>query len=211
MDINFDALFSVSDNNTENSQDLNTADTAEEASYSLIQKGLSDLGIELPLCEEKLLETVPEPPNALHKLQREADYNQGVLERSAEAYSHYQENIKASSRLITEILKGLKEAEDIHSLFLKAIEALSCMTDNSVIYEQAEADLKAIYGRGLQEKQPLQFELAEANERLKKLEAAYNTEPDTGTRERLQTAIKSHKEKVNYLQELIECTSITKH
>lgn len=208
MDINFDALFSVSDNNTENSQELNTADTAEEASYSLIQKGLRDLGIELPLCEEKPLETASEPPNAFYKLQREADYNQSVLERSAEAYSHYQENIKASSRLITEILKGLKEAEDIHSLFLKAVEALSCMTDNSVIYEQAEADLKAIYGRGLQEKPPLQFELAEASERLKKLEAAYSTEPDKVVKERLQTAIKSHKEKVSYLQELIRGSKV---
>lgn len=73
-------------------------------------------------------------------------------QRSLEVYRTYQENIKTSSHLQTEILKGLKAGEDVYSLFLKAAKAISLMTSNSLFYSQIEA----IYGRGLQHKPPLQ-------------------------------------------------------
>lgn len=86
--------------------------------------------------------------------------------RSLEVYKTYQENIKTSSQLQTDILKGLKAGEDVYSLFLKAAKAISLMTSNSLFYSQIEADIEAIYGRGLQHKPPLQKALQEAQERL---------------------------------------------
>ena len=68
--------------------------------------------------------------------------------RSLEVYKTYQENIKTSSQLQTDILKGLKAGEDVYSLFLKAAKAIALMTSNSLFYSQAEADLIAIYGSG---------------------------------------------------------------
>ena len=64
--------------------------------------------------------------------QREREDHQ----RSLEVYRAYQENIKASSQLQTEILKGLKAGEDVYSLFLKAAKAISLMTSNSLFYSQ---------------------------------------------------------------------------
>lgn len=128
--------------------------------------------------------------------------------RSLEVYRTYQENIKTSSTLQTQILKGLKAGEDVYSLFLKAAKAISLMTSNSVFYSQTEEDLKAIYGRGLQEKPPLQIELEEVQGRLQKLIEADKREKDSDSKERIQRAIQAHKNKATELREMIEKTQL---
>ena len=70
-------------------------------------------------------------------------------QRSLDVYRTYQENIKTSSQLQTEILKGIHAGEDVYSLFLKAAKAISLMTSNSLFYSQIEDDIRAVYGRGL--------------------------------------------------------------
>lgn len=95
-------------------------------------------------------------------LQREADAIKQERERAVAVYGEYQKNIKLFGQLQTDILKGVKRGEDIYSLFLKAAKAISLMTSNSLFYSQIEADIEAIYGRGLQHKPPLQKELQEA-------------------------------------------------
>ena len=66
--------------------------------------------------------------------------------RSLEVYRTYQENIKTSSTLQTQILKGLKAGEDVYSLFLKAAKAISLMTSNTVFYSQNDREDPAIKG-----------------------------------------------------------------
>ncbi len=120
--------------------------------------------------------------------------------RSLEAYTAYQENIKASFQLQTDILKGLKAGEDVHSLFLKAAKAISLMTSNELFYSQAEADLIAIYGRGLQEKPPLQLELKEAQKRLQRLLEAEQREQPPDSRERIHKAVEAHRKTIAELE-----------
>ena len=127
--------------------------------------------------------------------------------RSLEVYRTYQENIKTSSQLQTEILKGIKAGEDVYSLFLKAAKAVSLMTSNTVFYSQIEADLIAIYGRGLQEKPPLQKELQEAQTRLQRLIEAEKRETQTDSRERIRRAIEAHKRTIAELGSMIEKTA----
>ncbi len=128
-------------------------------------------------------------------------------ERSLEVYRTYQENIKTSSQLQTDILKGVRAGEDVYSLFLKAAKAVSLMTSNTVFYSQIEADLTAIYGRGLQEKPPLQRELQEAEERLQRLIEAEKRETQTDSRERIRSAIEAHKRTIAELGTMIEKTA----
>ena len=123
--------------------------------------------------------------------------------RSLEVYKTYQENIKTSSQLQTDILKGLKAGEDVYSLFLKAAKAIALMTSNSLFYSQAEADLIAIYGRGLQEKPPLQRELQEAQKRLQRLLEAEQREQPPDNRERIQRAIEAHRATIERLEDMI--------
>lgn len=127
-------------------------------------------------------------------------------QRSLEVYRTYQENIKTSSQLQTEILKGLKAGEDVYSLFLKAAKAISLMTSNSLFYSQIEADIEAIYGRGLQHKPPLQHELQDTQERLQRLLEAEQREPEGNSKERIKAAIKAHRAEIERLKGMITKT-----
>lgn len=133
-------------------------------------------------------------------IQREREDRQ----RSLEVYRTYQENIKTSSQLQTEILKGLKAGKDVYSLFLKAAKAISLMTSNSLFYSQIEADIEAIYGEGLQEQAPLQCELAEVQKRLTRLREAQTEELEHDSRERIVRAIQAHEAKIAQLQGKID-------
>jgi hypothetical protein len=121
-------------------------------------------------------------------------------QRSLEVYREYQDNTKKSSQLQTEILKGIKAGEDVYSLFLKAAKAVSLMTHNSQFYSQIEADIGAIYGRGLNCKPPLQKELQEAKGRLQRLLEAEQREPSGDSRERIHRAVKAHQDTIADLE-----------
>lgn len=135
----------------------------------------------------------------LRDTQREREDHQ----RSLEVYRTYQENIKTSSQLQTEILKGIKAGEDVYSLFLKAAKAISLMTSNKLFYAQIEADTRAIYGTGLNYKPPLQHELQATQERLQRLLEAEQREQHQDSRERIKAAIKAHRAAIERLEDMI--------
>lgn len=154
---------------------------------------------------KKPLELNTEGLEGIRQLQREADRKKQDIDRSLAIYREYQQNIKTSSQLQNDILKGLKAGEDIYSLFLKATKAISLMTSNSVFYRETEENLKAIYGIGLQEKPPLQMELATVEDRLFHLEEA--TLWSTGDELlRIQKAIQAHEERATELKKMIDNT-----
>lgn len=138
-------------------------------------------------------------------LQRQADANKAEKERALAVYREYQENIKTSSQLQTEILKGAMWGEDIYSLFLKAVKAISLMTSNTLFYSQLNDDIRAIYGAGLLEPKPLELELEEVQGRLEKLREASQRETEPAdNKERIKRAIQAHEQRATQLKELIE-------
>ncbi len=66
-------------------------------------------------------------------------------DKSQEIYTTYMENMKASKKYQTEILKGIKAGENIYTLFSKAAQAISAMTANKSFYNQVDKDLYTIY------------------------------------------------------------------
>lgn len=126
--------------------------------------------------------------------------------RSLEVYKAYQENIRTSGQLQTEILKGIRAGESVYNLFLKAAKAIALMTSNSLFYSQIEADIEAIYGRGLQHKPPLQKELQETQARLQRLLEAEQREQPPDSRERIRAAIKAHRAEIERLKGMITKT-----
>ena len=182
----------------------------EEAPESPVEPLLGDGAINNPIEPQK---PVQGQINGLEREQAKQLFLQASREqedhrRSLEVYRTYQENIKTSSTLQTQILKGLKAGEDVYSLFLKAAKAISLMTSNSVFYSQTEEDLKAIYGRGLQEKPPLQIELEEVQGPLQKLIEAEKREKDSNSKERIHRAIQAHKDRATELRGMIEKTQL---
>ena len=136
----------------------------------------------------------------LGALQRKADQNKAEIDRNLEVYRTYQENIKRSGQLQTDILKGVQAGEDIYSLFLKAVQAISCMISNKTFYSQVEADLISIYGIGLQQPAPLKLELMDTQKRLDRLREAEQREPNIDS---IKRAITAHQNRIAELEKQI--------
>ena len=136
----------------------------------------------------------------LGALQRKADQNKAEIDRNLEVYRTYQENIKRSGQLQTDILKGVQAGDDIYSLFLKAVQAISCMTSNKTFYSQVEADLISIYGIGLQQPAPLKLELMDTQKRLDRLREAEQREPNIDS---IKRAIPAHQNRISELEKQI--------
>lgn len=136
----------------------------------------------------------------ISKLQKEANEQESERERAICVYKEYQNNIRLSGQLNTEIIKGLKTGEDIYRLFLKAIKSISLMTSDNAIYPIAERDIREIYGVGLQEPLPLQIELEQVEERLTRLEKAEAERSGTT----INKAIEMHRKRAAELKELLE-------
>ena len=136
----------------------------------------------------------------LGALQRKADQNKAEIDRNLEVYRTYQENIKRSGQLQTDILKGVQAGTDIYSLFLKAVKAISLMTSNTAFYSQIEADIKNIYGIGLQLPAPLTLELMDTQRRLDRLREAEQREPNIDS---IKRAITAHQNRIAELEKQI--------
>ena len=108
--------------------------------------------------------------------------------------------LKTSGQLQADILKGVQAGTDIYSLFLKAVKAISLMTSNTAFYSQIEADIKNIYGIGLQLPAPLTLELMDTQERLDRLREAEQREPNIGS---IKRAITAHQNRITELEKQI--------
>ena len=77
------------------------------------------------------------------------------------------------------------------------------MTSDTLFYTQIEADTLAIYGEGLQQKEPLEKQLAETRKRLENLKAALERELEYDSKERIKRAIRAHENRIAELEEQI--------
>jgi len=140
-------------------------------------------------------------PHCSLELQALSDANRQKLKNAEMVYAKYQENTLKSDGLQCEINRGLKAGESVYNLFLKAVRAISLMTNNPVFYDVAKKDLLAIYGIGLGEPQALQLELNDVQKRLNKLEQATEREQDKDNLSRIKTAIAYHKKAVKQIKD----------
>lgn len=122
-------------------------------------------------------------------------------ERYFEVCKEYQKNIRESELLRSQILIGLKEGENIYSLFLKAVKAISLMTGEDVFYKLADANVKSIYGDGLGEEAPLEMMLQETQNQLDRLKAAQENALDHDSQTRISSAIKAHEQRIAHISD----------
>lgn len=120
--------------------------------------------------------------------------------RAKAVYSEYQQNIRNAGDLRTDIIKGIQRAEDPAGLLLKAMECISLMTGDKVIYTQATADIKTIYGHILGQPAPLNMELAELDTRIDKIQSCIdNKSLPPGEHQRAQNAIRELIKRRDYI------------
>lgn len=123
-------------------------------------------------------------------------------EHTRQIYATYQQNIKRAGELIPSIQKGIASGEPAPALLLKALECISLMTGDKVLYSQGKKDLLAIYGWGLREPATLEAELEETRNRLAML-----TRPELSTaglmpeeQQNIQRAVTAHRERIDRLE-----------
>lgn len=141
------------------------------------------------------------------KLQREQD----EYKRLVEAYGTYQQHIKMAGDLRTQILKGSGTGEPATALLLKAVQCISLMTGDMLFSEQVKSDLITIYGKGLLESVPIEWEIDEVKGRLSKLQQAVKIEANTDNKKRMGNAIQAHIIKLEELERLKEKAEEQKH
>ena len=178
----------------------NAQDTAQEAPGE-------PLDLSGAMIPKQNINASQENLGSVKKLQRQADAVNAERERARKVYATYQENIKQSSQLQGEILKGIKEGEDLAPLFLKAMKIISNMTGNTALYIQAKGDIRAIYGKGLKDPGAISEEIEEAQERLQRLQEALEREDDKNSKQRIKGAIKAHRELIERLKEPVRGAS----
>ena len=122
---------------------------------------------------------------------------------SSRVCREYQENIRKSDALQSEILMGIKAGMDTYHLFLMAVEAISLMTGNSQFYTQVERDCRNLYGDIFGLEAPLEDRLHEAEERMKTVQAAADAESDIEAKDRLTRCITAHQELIKSLKQQI--------
>lgn len=124
---------------------------------------------------------------------------EALQERLARVYKEQQENIRRAGQLKAKINKGIQAGEPIYKLLLKAIECVSLMTGDKLFYDMNKSNLQTIYGI-LGEPAAIEIERQEAEQRLKRLMAAYEQEQPADAKRRIKNAIKAHQEKLEGLQ-----------
>lgn len=141
----------------------------------------------------------PEAPSgAIYGLEREKQ----AKDQARQMYETYQQNIKRAGTLRGDIAKGILRGEDPLALLLKAVECISLMTGDTMIYTQSKKDLLAVYGWGLKQPAPLALELEETKQRLAMLSRPELITDQTplDARERIQSAINAHKAQIATLE-----------
>lgn len=128
---------------------------------------------------------------------REQQRQRENAEQAATVYEAHQAAVKKVRSTEAAILKGLAAGENIAALFLKAVEGLSLLTGNRLLYEQAAADIGTIYGYALQDPAAAELEAGNVRERLKRLEAAAEANP--GSAENIARAIRAHRAQLERL------------
>ena len=117
-----------------------------------------------------------------------------------ELYRRFNENIRLSNSIPTEILKGLQKGETITALFLQAMKCISLMTNNTLTYTESVNFIHSVYGVGLHEPEATALTLEAVNNRLEKLRLSLNTTIDTTNRAHILTAIQQHEQLIQELK-----------
>lgn len=126
---------------------------------------------------------------AIHRLESEKKER----ENTRQMYATYQQNIKRAGMLRADIAKGLKRGEGPLAILLKAVECISLMTGDTVIYTQSKEDILAIYGWGLRQLAPLKAELEDAQHRLAMLTRPELKDSPPDAQKRIERAIQDHR------------------
>ena len=154
-------------------------------------------------------ETLPE---GLKQIQMSIAADEWAPDQTAAIHKQYQENISKASAGMTAIIKGAKEGESRHTLFLQALEVIDALVNDGGIFIRtvkknmdfvADEAIEAAHAAGYDYiTDPKRSELAAIRARLQRLTAAELTAAGDD-KARIQHAIERHREQEKQLVKVL--------
>ncbi len=139
-------------------------------------------------------------PERKSTLEREQDRQKQELLKAHEVYAAYQSNTRKAEQITIDISKGLQRGENLAALFLKAVECISLLTDNRVLYSTSKSTIQTVYGIALHERAAADLTAAAVTDRLDKLRQSEHEITDEAAKSRLQQAIREHEKLLKDLE-----------
>lgn len=127
------------------------------------------------------------------RLELEQEKQQQEKQQAFEVYKKYQENIRKTESISTDILKGLQRGESLATLFLQAVRAYTLCTGNKAEYDIIADTLQTVYGKALHDAGAVELTADAIRNRLEHLQAAYSKATHSNEKSRLEQAINAHK------------------
>ena len=154
-------------------------------------------------------ETLPE---GLKQIQMSIAADEWAADQTAAIHKQYQENILKASTGMAAIIKGAKEGESVHVLFLQALELIDLLVNDGGIFIRtvkknmdfvANEAIEAAHAAGYDYiTEPKRSELAAIRARLQRLTAAELTAAGDD-KARIQHAIERHREQEKQLVKVL--------
>ena len=155
----------------------------------------------------------PEPlPEGLKQIQMSIAADKWKEDQTAAIYRQYQETRMKASTGMTAIIKGAKEGESVHALFLQALEVIDTLANDGGIFIRtvkknmdfvADEAIEAAAAAGYEYiKDTKRSELAAIRARLQRLTAAELTAAGDD-KARIQHAIERHREQEKQLVKVL--------
>lgn len=159
-------------------------------------------------------ESTPEPlPEDLRPIQMEIAAAEWAAAQTAAIHKQYQENISKASTGMTAIIKGAKEGESRHALFLQALEVIDALVNDGGAFVKtvkknmeyvADEAIAAAHAAGYDYiTEPKRSELAAIRARLQRLTVAELTAAGDD-KARIQHAIDRHREQEKQLEKILQ-------
>jgi len=151
-------------------------------------------------------------PEGLKQIQISIDGDKWAADQTAAIHKQYQENILKASAGMTAIIKGAKEGESRHNLFLQALEVIDILVNDGGIFIKtvkknmdfvADEAIAAAHAAGYDYiTDTKRAELAAIRARLQRLTAAELTAAGDD-KARIQHAIEHHREQEKQLVNIL--------
>lgn len=133
------------------------------------------------------------------QLQHIADERKQEIERATEVYKRYCERTQRCEAIKKQIRQGVTECEDVHTLFLKAVEAVALATDDTVFQRTVENQITDIYGGVLHHTKPLDIQIEDTRKVMNALKEAEGKAITTEERRRIARSIEAIEGKIKAL------------
>ena len=171
--------------------------------------GLFDGGITVGAVPEHQSEPLTDE---LKQIQMSIAADKWKEDQTAAIYRQYQETRMKASTGMTAIIKGAKEGESVHALFLQALEVIDTLVNDGGIFIRtvkknmdfvADEAIEAAHAAGYDYRtEPKRSELAAVRARLQRLTAAELTAAGDD-KARIQHAIERHREQEKQLVKVL--------